>query len=158
MKRRWTVRGGTIAVIAVFGGMLFPGPAGATPLCHGWVGTNENTIGVGGDPITSTPEFHFQVCVDIEGTPTNPSVPTPTVECITSTCPNFNGTWITFSPYDTGAIKSVTVNYTFDGDFHSETVPLPDLPTSGTGGTCVFYIGRAINNPGGCLLFFNHGL
>src|SRR5688572_29146728 len=138
MRRSWTIRGGIVAVTVVFGSLSFPGPAHAAPLCHGWIGTNENTIGVGGNPITSTPEFHVQLCVNIEGTPTNPSLPTPTVDCISSTCPNFQGTWITLSPYNTGAVTSVTVNYTFDGEAFSRTVPLPG-GASGSGESCVFY-------------------
>jgi hypothetical protein len=118
---------------------------------------NETTVGAGGNPIATTPEFHVQLCVTIEGTPTNPDLPTPSMDCISSTCPNAHGTWITLSPYDTGGVTEVTVNYTFDGQAFSRTVPLLG-GSSGGGEECVFYIGRAVNNPGGCLVFYNHGL
>lgn len=157
MKRRWTSRGAIVAVLAVFAGMSFPGPAQAYPLCHGWVGTDESTIGVGGNPVTTTPELHVQVCAEIAGTPTNPTLPGVSVECVTSICPNAQGTWVTVSPYDLGGVRSVTINYTFDGDLRSVTVPLPTAPPGGSE-VCVFYIGRAVNNPGGCLVFYNHGI
>lgn len=152
MRNGWSVRGAVIAVVAVFGGMLFPGTAQA--LCHGPVGSNENTIGVGGNPVASTPEFHLTWCVNITGQPTG-GLPGVSVDCISATCPNLQGTWIMIGP-SSGSIDSITVNYSLDGQPRSHTIPLP--PTGGAEEQCVFYIGRAVNNPGGCLLFYNHGL
>lgn len=128
--------------------MLTAAPAAAAPVCSGWWGFNETTIGAGGQPLATTPEVHVEVCVTAPEASVNSL---PDVEVKQDYPHGYYGIFLR-TPESDGSDGEVSVTYSVaqDGDTRTVTAPV-------AGGDddriCVFFWGPQFWYPGDCLVF-----
>lgn len=159
MKNRWS-RFGAAAVLAVSGLVIAPSAAGASEKCAGWSQT-PLTVGVGGNPVATTPFVQVRVCREDTTEYLDPN-DLPSV----SVTDHSSWRWdpeIGADRYATGrsidlyvpagaSISHVSVTYAVGTT--SETTVVPIGIGGGSGQTiCLVYEGDAERNPGGCLFF-----
>jgi hypothetical protein len=127
--------------------VAIPAPAWAGTTCSGQRGLEPHTVGVLGQPITTTPGFSVSVCVTV---PTDVPVP-PTVDFALE-----GSHWMVelVHPDAGGAEVSATISYNVGNSADTETVTVP-VPLNG-GRTCLFFWGDTALNPGGCAVFLNN--
>lgn len=127
--------------------VAIPAPAFAATRCTGSLGLEPHTVGVLGQPITTTPGFSVSACVTV---PSDVPAP-PTVDFALE-----GSHWIVelVHPDAGGAEASVTISYSVGNSGDTETVTIP-VPLNG-GRTCLFFWGNTDLNPGGCAVFLNN--
>ena len=150
-RARARLTSAAVAVAAVVA--VLPGQALASTTCQ-VVNRTPITVGVAGEPVTTTPGALVEVCVTV---PSPEVTGTPTIRQVDYNCCSlvlnkhfaiFLDSGVSIPP----SSVTVSVRYMINGTGDSETVSVPVGGTSGSS-TCLFFRGTAANNPGDCLLF-----
>ena len=144
-------RAATIAALTVIGTAVFPASAQAVEQCTGRWGGDPSTVGVAGEPVATTPEFHLSVCVSVADDPGS-SVPAPSVYCyfgLGTSCLDWME--VSLGQGDFSAAV-VTLQLSINGQLTEHVVSVPG-PVPAEGRQCVFYKGPSWGNPGECLVF-----